>query len=64
MQSLIYISFLGSSIDELPDNIDFVFFPRFKALRIVSNNFAVPLEFNLLLNAVNTSLEDIVLCPS
>ena len=64
MQSLIYISFLGSSIDELPDDVDFVLFPRFKALRIVSNNFAVPLKFNFLLNVMNTSLDDVVLCWS
>jgi DNA-binding protein Fis len=35
-------------------------FSRFKALRIVSNNFAVPLEFNLFLNVVKTPLRDII----
>ena len=64
VQPLVYVLFLRSFVNELSNDLDFILFSRFKALRIVSNNFAVPLEFNLLLNVMDTSLDDIVICWS
>jgi hypothetical protein len=56
MQSLIYIHFLRSSVNKLPDNVHFVLLSCFEALRIVSDDFAVPFKLDFFLDIVRTSL--------